>query len=360
MRSIGTFPLFAILFCIVSACGQDTEEIQKSLHIQKVGKTNYVVVPDSVRFHDTFSAHENQINAKTTDKFFEFILPNGWAEAPTSAFRQINVSFPDEAKATCYLTVLPLKGGDILLNLNRWRNQFDLPPLDQPDKEAEVTTLMGENAPIFKIDGNYTELSENGKNFTALCVLQNDKENAYSIKFIGPAEFVNNEKNNFISWVQSIKKIVAEPATPKDSTENSQAIYWATPKDWSIAEAKPTRLVTFQTKNGQECYITLAGGSALQNINRWRTQMNLPAIETLKQQELEVFKAPIGEVICLFLEGNYTGGMTDKPIENAIMAGALIMRPTNSIFIKMVDSKANILGEKDAFYQLIQSIRDTK
>lgn len=361
MKYIASIPLIVSLIYIVSACGQDSEEIQKSLHIQKVAKTTYTEVPDSVRFHDTISESSHQDHALKPSHSFDFTLPENWTEAPTSAFRQINISFSSEANATCYLTVLPLKGGDVLLNLNRWRGQFELPPLQTlPESESEKIMFLGETSALFNLAGHFKDLGDNGNNFAAICLLQNDKENAYSIKFIGPSEFIAKEKANFISWVASIKKTESEPVTSTTPSENSNSIYWTKPKDWSIAEAKPARLVTFLSKNNLECYITIAGGSALQNINRWRTQMGLSTIETLDQQEKEILKTPLGEAICIFLGGEFSGGMSDKPIENAIMAGALIIRPNNSIFIKMVGNKENILAEKEAFYQLTQSIRDTK
>lgn len=361
MNSKGTIPLIAILTYIVSACSQDTEEIQKSLRIQKVAKTTYTEVPDSVRFHDTFTVSQPHAQTSKSEPLFDFILPKGWAQAPATEFRQINISFSAEPKGTCYLTVLPLKGGDVLQNLNRWRGQFELPPLQTlPEIESEKVSFMDTPATLFSLAGNFTDLGDSGKNFAAICLLQNDQEKAYSIKFIGPSEFITKEKNNFISWVKSIKKATKEAVIPADNNKDPVSIFWTIPKDWAVAESKPTRLVTFQTKNNLECSITLADGSAIQNINRWRTQMGIPTVENLDQQAKETLKAPIGEAICLFLEGNYSGGMSEKPVENALMAGALIIRTKDSIFIKMVGAKEEILGEKDAFYQLIQSIRDSK
>lgn len=363
MRPIGTTFLPIILIFLLWSCNQDPEEIQKSLKVQKVPKTTYTEAQDSVRFHDTFSPgqpHKHQHPAKS-EQLFDFLLPDGWSQAPSTEFRQINITFSTEPKAACYLTVLPLKGGDLLQNLNRWRGQFELPSLPTlPDNETEQIVFLGATSTLYSLAGNFTELGYAGKDFAAICMLQSDQEKAYSIKFTGPSDFIKKEKDHFISWVQSIKKITKEDSPAKIYNENASSIKWETPQDWSIAPEKPMRLVTFQTKNNLECSISFAGGTAIQNINRWRTQMGLPTAETLDQQEKEMRTAPIGEVICLFLEGNYTGGMSDKPVENAIMAGALVIRPTDSVFIKMVGSKEVVLQEKDAFYQLIQSIRESK
>ena len=92
MKSLDSFTLIALIAFFIGGCGSDPQEIQKSLHIQKVAKTNYGEVPDKVRFNDTFSAPV----PTTEESFFSYDLPSGWVEAEKAQFRDINISFPEE------------------------------------------------------------------------------------------------------------------------------------------------------------------------------------------------------------------------------------------------------------------------
>jgi hypothetical protein len=67
-------------------------------------------------------------------------LPDGWSGIPTQTMRL--ASFSAGEGATCGLFLFP-GGGDRLANVNRWRGQAGLPPLDEPGLEQALTAGTG-------------------------------------------------------------------------------------------------------------------------------------------------------------------------------------------------------------------------
>ncbi len=67
-------------------------------------------------------------------------LPDGWSVIPTQTMRL--ASFSAGEGATCGLFLFQ-GGGDRLANVNRWRGQAGLPPLDEPGLEQALTAGTG-------------------------------------------------------------------------------------------------------------------------------------------------------------------------------------------------------------------------
>lgn len=355
----------AILTLLFSACGSNKDEVQNSIQIKSVAKVEYREVPDNIRFNDTFSEKKTFEHGNNQPKIqFTFDLPKGWSEAPKAPFKDLNFSFSQEPKATCYLTILPLKGGEVLPNLNRWRSQFKLPNLNSVDEqESETISFLDNQSKLFKLTGDFDPLADNGKNFIAYCLIQTVGENAFTLKCIGPAEFIDKEKDNLISLIKSIK--ISKQTTTEKSTAPTllptipDQIDWVIPNNWTLTEPKPQRLVTFKPlqKDELECYISIFSGNIIDNLNRWRSQMGLEPINNTNNQDITTFNSNIGSGVYVFLEGKYNGGMSGQAIENAVMAGAIIQGTNKTVFVKMVGKKEDVLIEKESFINLIKSLK---
>ncbi len=86
--------------------------------------------------------------------------PDGWLQRPGNEFRFATLVIPSEPKPL-ELTVSKLSRGDgpledqLLANVNRWRGQVALPPLEADGlaKESERLSVAGEDALIVSYDG---------------------------------------------------------------------------------------------------------------------------------------------------------------------------------------------------------------
>jgi len=88
-------------------------------------------------------------------------LPDGWQEQPGSQIRYATLVLPGEGKPLeVSVTVLPKSEGDdeqyLLVNVNRWRNQLQLPPIDavQLSAEAKQIALDGATATVVNLLGS--------------------------------------------------------------------------------------------------------------------------------------------------------------------------------------------------------------
>lgn len=60
-----------------------------------------------------------------------YSVPTGWEELPPSGIRKVNLVVEDEdGRAELTVLVFPGDVGGHLANINRWREQIDLPPVD--------------------------------------------------------------------------------------------------------------------------------------------------------------------------------------------------------------------------------------
>jgi hypothetical protein len=87
-------------------------------------------------------------------------LPAGWQEQGGSQIRYATLVLPGDGKPLeVSVTVLPKSEGDdeqyLLVNVNRWRNQLQLPPIDavQLSAEAKRIPLEGATATVVNLLG---------------------------------------------------------------------------------------------------------------------------------------------------------------------------------------------------------------
>lgn len=90
-------------------------------------------------------------------------LPEGWQEQPGNQIRYATLVIPGDAKALeVSVTALPNSDSDatnyVLVNVNRWRGQLRLPPIeaDQLSGEAKEIKLDGATATLVNLVGHAT------------------------------------------------------------------------------------------------------------------------------------------------------------------------------------------------------------
>jgi hypothetical protein len=91
-------------------------------------------------------------------------LPEGWQERPGSQIRYATLVLPgEEPPLEVSVTALPNSGTDdenyVLVNVNRWRGQLRLAPIDRQQLAAESTAiqLSGATATLVNLEGHATQ-----------------------------------------------------------------------------------------------------------------------------------------------------------------------------------------------------------
>jgi len=138
--------------------------------------------------------------------------PADWKPKPASAMRKGSYAVPGDggAEADLSITAFPGDVGGEVANVNRWRNQLQLPPLSEADVAAVVTRV-----------------EHNGLTFTFVDVASAGAEHPQRIvgamvpfegatwffKLLGPATAVAQAKPAFEKFLATVKPS-ASPAAP--------------------------------------------------------------------------------------------------------------------------------------------------
>jgi hypothetical protein len=128
--------------------------------------------------------------------------PATWKEVPPGPMQKakFRASAKEGEKIEATVSSLAGEGGGLLGNVNRWRGQIGLSPVDA----AELTKL---SVKTNWHDAEFTVVDlVNDQNKSALCaVISSQKEETWFFKLTGEAALVSREKESFLKFVQSWK-----------------------------------------------------------------------------------------------------------------------------------------------------------
>jgi hypothetical protein len=126
--------------------------------------------------------------------------PADWKEVPPSAMRYASFSVLGEngAKLDISVVTFPGTGGGDAENVNRWRGQIGLAPLDEKDAAASIVPLKAGGADFLTVD-----LAGNDSRVITAWTRRNDR--TWFFKMSGPGPMVENEKAKFLDFLRSIQ-----------------------------------------------------------------------------------------------------------------------------------------------------------
>lgn len=126
-------------------------------------------------------------------------VPAGWTETPPSAMRY--ASFAAEQggeKADISIVTFPGDGGGDLNNVNRWRQQIGLEPIDAKGLESMKTDVHAGDVHIDVVDMT-------GSSGRVLAAWLRQNGNAWFFKMTGPTALLEQEKPKFTAFLESLR-----------------------------------------------------------------------------------------------------------------------------------------------------------
>jgi hypothetical protein len=133
-------------------------------------------------------------------------VPSAWKEIPGGQFLVAKFALTGAAgtQANVNVSMSPGEGGGLLANLNRWRGQLGLGPVTEADlaKETQPLDLPSGKASTANIAGKD---SRSGKDTRLLAVVIPRSGETWFYKLMGDAQVVQQEKESFMKFVQSVK-----------------------------------------------------------------------------------------------------------------------------------------------------------
>lgn len=315
-----------------------------------------------------------------TNKDFTYTLPDGWQEKAASNMRQAAFSVAKD-QAEVSVVSLPGSAGDLKGNVNRWRGQVGLPPVES---EAEIiktlTATRIDNADAFLLD---LQAPEGQKDSAMHVAFAKHQGQSWFFKLSGPLDAVTTETPAFEQFIQSVKftapngtSSASDAATDSggapsssgsnamntpmnnqmlaDTAQIANKMTYETPADWQKQETSGMRSASFKVqKNGETADVSVIGltgdgGGVLNNVNRWREQAGLGPIQ---QNELDKMftVVPIDGH-----SGYYLSILTDTAESNMLIT--LVETPESTWFIKMSGAHNLLQTQEQNFLGFVKSI----
>jgi len=297
--------------------------------------------------------------------------PQGWSEQPANAMRQGSflVGGENGAKADVSVVGFPGDAGGDLANVNRWRGQVNLPPVDEtaPNSAQQKIDIGGTPAPLFELN----EKADGGGHEILAAILHRE-DKTWFFKMTGDAALVKTQKDTFLNFLKSVHfasdkstaQIVAQ--TSPVPTEIPLAVApkptWKLPQGWQEQPASGMRLGSFSIVEGDRkvdvSLVVLTGdaGGLTANVNRWRGQLSL-ASQTEADVAASVTKletAAGGQAAIVDIVGQAPG--SDSKSGPRIL-GAIIEQGDKTWFVKATGEDSLVEKHKSEFLDFVKSLQ---
>lgn len=132
-------------------------------------------------------------------------VPTGWQEVPAAQFllAEYAISGANGAKAEVNVAQLNGNGGGVLPNVNRWRGQIGLDPVDEIGLTKVTTTMAVAGGQATFVDMTGKDMSGESMRLVAAIVPTGDQTWFY--KLMGDEKVVADQKDAFTKFVQTAK-----------------------------------------------------------------------------------------------------------------------------------------------------------
>ena len=288
----------------------------------------------------------------------EWNTPSGWSELAPGPMRVASFRVAGDSNAECALVVLGGEGGGIGANVNRWRTQMGLGPLEPDAIEAlPREPFLGGDAVFVDLRGTYTGMNASGAKPDARLVglLRVAPGGSAFLKMTGPSSTLEHELENFRALAHSFRPKGSEDDALEAAIGGAPArLVWKAPEGWRAGPDRPTRVATYLIgEHGEaECYVTALQGESggeLANANRWRHQLGARAwsqAELDAQPRVNLLGADVARIEA---EGPLEREH-ESPLDHALLLGAARTRPGTSIFVKLT-GPADVVNEARAAFE---------
>lgn len=316
-------------------------------------------------------------NAASERPAVPWTVPAGWEEKPASGMRVASyaVKRPDGRSADISVVAMGGGAGGELENVNRWRDQIGLEPATEADLAGlrSIVPAGNRQVVVYELDGKKAVLEGKYAARTLAAILPAGEMTVF-FKMTGENALVAEQKPQFLAWLKSVDtgggesapEASAAPSSASAPASSSTAAAsapsasadglpaWQVPTGWKAAGPKPMRLASFDipdaagTGDVSISKLNGDGGGLLANVNRWRGQVGLPALEAsaLAANSKSVPTAGGEPATWVELVG------TDKTI-----LGAIVARGDVSWFFKLTAPSAVATRHREAFEQFVRSVR---
>jgi hypothetical protein len=126
--------------------------------------------------------------------------PEGWTEVPPSSMRYASFSAADGNGGKIDISIVTFAGdgGSDADNVNRWRGQIGLAPIDASAVTSQVT-------PLKTADTTFSTTDMVGAKARTIAAWARHDGRVWFFKATGPNAAVEKEKPNFVKFIESVR-----------------------------------------------------------------------------------------------------------------------------------------------------------
>jgi hypothetical protein len=317
--------------------------------------------------------HPDTAGGKPT---LQWKLPMDWETAPAGQMRlaSFRVKGADVNKADISIIPLPGKAGNDLDNVNRWRGQIGLVPVDEAEfaKLGEPVTITGQAGQLYDLAGQAPGSTEKRR---ILAAILRQEDTAWFFKMTGEDELVAKQKPAFVEFLKSLSFEAAAPAAPAagdmaqaapmapagvPAVADASKPAWEVPSGWQETPGGQFLVAKFIVtgENKAQAAVNVSssvgdGGGLVSNVNRWRKQLGLtelPEAEVLKQvttMDVASGKAMLTEMT----------GVDARTGQNSRLIGVMVPQTGRAWFYKLMGDAQVVEHEKELFIKFIQTAK---
>jgi hypothetical protein len=321
----------------------------------------------------------------------KWTVPDGWTFIPGQDMRFASFSVSRDHPEV-QLTVVPLDagGGTLLDNVHRWQKQLGLAPSSPEDLKNVMTTadLSGTPAGLFDMTG--TPPTDGKPQQRMLAAIVPQPTQTWFFKLMGPVDVVNAQQSNYDQFIHSLKfptpdQDAAAPAAaaadqgppPTDAPPATQPnpINYVVPAGWTEKSGQNEfRVVAFDVPVGNQSGSVIVArmpansGTILDNINRWRRQVNLDPLTAASQIPAQPLKIGGLDAMMWDIDGPAVAIVAQPPSAGdrgsqpgaAVPQGiavAMVTRGSEWWFFKLQGPATIVSAQKSAFLSFLQSVQ---
>lgn len=274
-------------------------------------------------------------------------LPD-WKMEETGEFLSAAYLVPELGRLT--VSKLGGDGGGLAANVNRWRGQVSMKALPKDQVQGKPIKITDSSREILFFNLNPDDAPTEAEGILA-AVLSLSSE-TWFFKLTGPSTKLHEKGNEiFMSFLSNVRIVeMQEAATAPSQSPEIQII---APEDWEVSQGSSMRVASFAVKGeggatADVSVIPLPGnsGSVLDNVNRWRDQVQLPPLATADDPALGVeMDGAAGKLLVTHI-------VSAEPLldgKKSAISGAILEAEGVTWFFKMTGEASLVEANREKF-----------
>ena len=275
-----------------------------------------------------------------------YTLPAGWLEAAPNSVNVASFTIKSGgAEANVAITPLPNLAGRESMVVNMWREQAGLAPIEDGElaKTLEPVEIAGKKGQMFEVLG----AKEGGAPLRIVTAFYHEGGASWFYKLQGDEALVAAQKAAFVEFLKSVRvKEASAPAAETTSAPPAPEFKWKVPDGWQALPPGNMQVGKFAVpeKDGAKAEVFVSifpsdTGGTLANVNRWRQQLGLPAVDD----------AGLANVVAPLDPATPDAVLIDLKSDPRALLGAIVPRDGRWWFYKMLGDAPAVAAARDSF-----------